>query len=268
MKMTFIVKTTLISVLMATSLYAITIEQFINQRECDQTIDKEFYTICYDYELKAGRAVGYRLFGDLVNANNIQKRPSFKIERSLERPYRSSNTDYTRSGYDRGHLAADAAFDWSEESLEAAYSLANIIPQARKVNRYTWIKAERYARYVAVQLGEVDVINVIKYSDDPQRIGKNGIAVAEGFYKVLYNKAEDFTRCLYYKNENNITTSEDRLRDHVVECNEVGDVLTSRTCSAFSTWEEAQEWFSDRNPGWKRLDGNKDGIACQSLRGF
>ena len=127
------------------SLFAINTNQFINTVECDQTVDKVFFQICYDYDLKAAKAVGYTLYGDLVNENNIEDRPSFKVERAIEREYRASTTDYTGSGYDRGHLACDAAFDWSEESLEATYSLANVIPQARIVNRYTWIKAERYA---------------------------------------------------------------------------------------------------------------------------
>jgi endonuclease G len=261
-----ILKSLLLLGAMSVSLFAINSNQFINNIECNQTVDKEFFQICYDYDLKAAKAVAYTLSGDLVNENNIDKRPSFKVERAIERQYRASTKDYTGSGYDRGHLACDAAFDWSEESLNATYSLANIIPQARKVNRYTWIKAERYARYVAVSLGEVNIINVVKYPDTPERIGDHGIAVPEGYYKVLYNKDQNFTRCLYYENDNNITTSEDNLGDHVVDCNIVGDLLQRRTCSSFETWKEAQEWFEDRNPGWKRLDGNKDGIACQGLR--
>jgi len=254
MKLTL--KSMLLLGVLSISVFAINSNQFINSIECNQTIDKEFFQICYDYDLKAAKAVSYILFGDLVNENNIDKRPSFKVERAIDRRYRASTSDYKSSGYDRGHLACDASFDWSKESLNATYSLANIIPQARKVNRYTWSKAERYARYVAVSLGEVNIINVVKYPDTPKRVGKHGIAVPEGYYKVLYNKEQNFTRCLYYENDNNITTSEDNLGDHVVDCNIVGDLLQKRTCSSFDTWEEAQEWFEDHNPGWKRLDGN------------
>jgi len=264
--MHFIKRILLLASAATASLFAINTNQFINDIECDQIVDKAFFNICYNHDLKAAKAVGYTLYGDLVNENNIDDRPSFKVERAIERQYRASTSDYTGSGYDRGHLACDAAFDWSEESLNATYSLANVIPQARKVNRYTWVKAERYARYVAVNLGEVNVVNVVKYSDTPERIGNHGIAVPEGYFKVLYNKDQNFTRCLYYKNDNNITTSEDKLGNHVVDCTIVGDLLHKRTCRSFETWEEAQEWFEDRNPGWKRLDGNHDGVACQSLK--
>ena len=214
-------KAVILSLVSASSLFAITANEFVNDSNCNQTIDKQFLTICYDYKLKAAKAVSYTLYGDLVNELNIKKRPSFKVERSVSRKYRSSNTDYRKSGYDKGHLANDAEFDWSQESLNATYTLANIIPQARKVNRYTWTKAERYARFVAVQLGKVNVINVVKYSSNPKRIGKHGIAVPSGYYKVLYSDDQNYTKCLYYANDNDIVTKDDRLRNHEVSCGEV-----------------------------------------------
>jgi len=95
----------ILSLLSVSSLFAITANQFVNDNDCNQTIDKQFLTICYDYNLKVAKAVSYTLYGDLVNELNIVKRPSFKVERALSRDYRSSNTDYSGSGYDKGHLA-------------------------------------------------------------------------------------------------------------------------------------------------------------------
>jgi endonuclease G len=218
-----IIKITSYLLYLNTSIFAISPNDFINQSDCDQIIEKNFLIICYDYNLKAPTAVSYTLHGDQVNELNIEERPYFKIEPTIEREYRASYDDYTHSGYDRGHLAPDAAFDWSEDSLEETYSLANIIPQARKVNRYTWTKAERYARFVAVQRGWVNVINVVKYSDTPLRIGSHGIAVPNSYYKVLYSDDQTYTKCLYYANDNNIITGDDRLTNHEVNCNELID---------------------------------------------
>lgn len=40
-----------------------------------------------------------------------------------------------------------------------------------------------------------------------------------------------------------------------------------RDCNDFQTWEEAQRFYESAKPGDPhRLDGNKDGIACQRLR--
>ncbi len=194
---------------------------FINETNCSQIIDNEFITICYDYRLKAAKSVAYHLDGDLMNNPNIDKRPSFYSEKSIEKRYRIYTTDYTNSNYDRGHLAPDAAFDWSEESLNAVYTLANIIPQAPQVNRNMWSQVEKYSRDKAVELGEIDVINVVKYGRQSKRIGKNRMAVSRGFYKVLYNNQDNYEECFYYANKLNLTSRDDNISKHRVDCDVV-----------------------------------------------
>ena len=165
--------------------------------------------------------MAYTLDGDLMNDPNIDKRPSFYVEKSIEKKHRVSSTDYTNSGYDKGHLAPDAAFDWSDESLKAVYTLANIIPQAPQVNRNMWSQVEKFARDKAVELGELHVINVIKYGEQSKRIGKNRMAVSRGFYKVLYNYKENYKECFYYANKLNLTSRDDNISKHDINCNEV-----------------------------------------------
>jgi len=195
--------------------------RFINNANCNQIIDNEFIEICYDHKLKAAKSVAYHLDGDLMNNPNIDKRPSFYSEKSIDKRYRVSTTDYTNSNYDRGHLAPDAAFDWSEESLKAVYTLANIIPQAPQVNRNMWSQVEKYARDKAIELGEIEVINVVKYGKQSKRIGKNRMAVSRGFYKVLYNHNENYEECFYYANKLNLTSRDDYVAKHRVGCNGV-----------------------------------------------
>ena len=196
-------------------------EKFINEESCNQIIDNEFIEICYDFKLKGAKSVAYSLDGDLMNNPNIDERPSFYTEKSVDRKYRISSTDYTNSGYDKGHLAPDAAFDWSQESLSAVYTLANIIPQAPQVNRNMWSQVERYARKKAVELGRLEVINIIKYGSRSKRIGKHKMAVSRGFYKVLYNSDEDYKECFYYANKLNLSSRDDNIDKHKIECDEV-----------------------------------------------
>jgi len=196
--------------------------QFVNDIACDTIIDKEFFEVCYDYKLKAAKSVAYVLAGDLVNESNIKDRPNFYEEELLDEAYRVSASDYTNSGYDRGHMAPDAAFDWSQESLEATYSMANIIPQIPEVNREMWTDVEKYSRRKAVDLGEVSVINIVKYNPErSRRLGHNKIAVSKGFYKVLYNEEKAFKECYFYENRPYEDVSKDKLIDHWVDCNTV-----------------------------------------------
>jgi endonuclease G len=184
---------------------------------CSQVVDKEFFEVCYSYDLKVAKAVIYRLEGDLVNELNIKERPKFYEEEQLPQEYRAEYSDYTHSGYDRGHMAPDASFDWSIESLEATYSMANIIPQVPEVNRYGWANLEQYVRDMAVELGYVDVINVVEYGDDVERIGENKIGVSSGYYKILSNGDENYRECFYYENEEPQTDT-DSVERHRVDC--------------------------------------------------
>jgi len=198
-------------------------ERFINQESCNQILDKEFLTICYDYNLKVAKSVAYTLYGDLVNELNIQERPSFYVEREIESEYRAETTDYTNTGYDRGHLAPDASFDWSQESLDSTYSLANIIPQVPVVNRQMWLKVENYARDKAVELFELNIVNVVRYSNTPQRIGENNISVSIGYYKILFNSEKEYEECFYYANDINASSENDQLENHLVDCTELSN---------------------------------------------
>ncbi len=46
-----------------------------------------------------------------------------------------------------------------------------------------------------------------------------------------------------------------------------GSPVADRDCRDFSTWEEAQAFYEAAGPGDPhRLDGDKDGVACESLR--
>jgi len=195
------------------------VRDFINKQNCDQILDKGFYQICYDYKAKGAKYVGYVLDGSNVNAGNIKKRPRFYPDKAIPAKYRTTSSDYTKNEFhaDRGHLAPDASFDYSQKSLKSIYSMANIIPQYSKINRNTWIKAERYERMVASKLGKVTVINGVIYGDYAKRLRKSGIAYPKAFWKILYDN-NGFERCFYYKNDSHSKIKGDKLRDHVVDC--------------------------------------------------
>ncbi len=194
---------------------------FINMDKCDQVVDKSYILICYDYSYKAALSVGYTLKGNLVNDPNIDERPPFYEEPLIPEAFRAAYTDYTNSGYDRGHLAPDASFDWSETSLNAVYTLANIIPQVPTVNRYQWVDVEEYGRDMAVELGEVGVLDIVRYPASPSTIGANQIAVSAGYYKVLYSYGNSYEECFYYANDPGASAQGDTLDDHRIDCSQV-----------------------------------------------
>ena len=201
------------------SLMAMEIRDFINQQNCDQVLDKGYYQICYDYNMKGARFVGYTLDGSKVNVGNIKKRPRFYPDKDIPRQYRTTSKDYTHNEFkaDRGHLAPDASFDYDPKALKSIYSMANIIPQYKTINRGTWIKAEKYERLVASKLGKVTVVNGVVYGRNPKRFRKSGIAYPVAYWKMLFNK-KGFEKCFYYENKVIKTSKGDKLRNHEVSC--------------------------------------------------
>ncbi len=187
---------------------------------CDIIINKNYYTICYDYTLKGARSVSYSLDASKVNLLNIQEREDFYTEESIPQLYRSRYSDYTGSGYDRGHLASDASFDWSEEALKSVYSMANIVPQEPDVNRYSWIDTEKLERKKAKEYQTVEVKIVVEYSDNPMQIGEDAISVPSGFYKTISNKEFNYNECFYYENIP-YDKETDSLNNHKVVCSRV-----------------------------------------------
>jgi len=204
--------------LFVNSLFAYDISEHINVESCSQVIDKEYYDICYSYEQLGALAVGYELDGNLVNEVNIKKRPSFYVEEKIPEKYRTYNSDYTHSGRDRGHLANDAAFDYSKDSLNSTYSFGNIIPMDGTVNRYYWTKAEKHARKMATKYGKVEVLNLVIYSDNPEKLGNSQISIPEGYYKIISSDESSFKQCYYYENKKNPEGVKDTLNNHLVDC--------------------------------------------------
>lgn len=202
-----------------TNSYAVDLANFINPQNCNKIITNSVFKACYDYDLKGSRYVAYTVDGSkLTDAEvHIKKRPSFYPENNIPVKYRSYPEDYTHSGYDRGHMANHADFDYSANLVYLTYSMANIVPQNPEVNRSTWVKAEKYERSVAKKLGSVNVINIITYSNNPQRIGKHQVAVPSDFIKVIYNDNKNFKKCFSY--HNTTPDSNDNIKDHEISCN-------------------------------------------------
>ena len=211
--------------LSALSLSAVEVEHFIDKSKCDQIIDKQLYKICYSYKNKGALSGWVKLDGSKVNQTNIKKRPKFYNEKTIPMQFRTKYKDYTGYGkkWNRGHfIVADADFDYNQKALNKAYTMANIIPQSAKVNQKTWIKVEKYGRTLASKLGHINSISIAKY-DNPNNQIKNGIVIPSTLYRIYYNNDKDFLKCFKYDNVQNIDYKSDKLKDHLIDCQELGN---------------------------------------------
>ena len=218
MKKTLTMLTILAIHLSASNLF---LHQFFNNKQCDQILRNDgYFTTCYSYKNKGAKYVAYTLEGTKVNLKNIKKRPRFYEDLHIPKQYRSKPSDYTHNFFhaDRGHLAPDAAFDYSHKSLHAIYTMSNIIPQHYSLNRgiHAWRGLEKYGRYLAVKLGKINVLNGVEYSKSPQTIGRDKISIPSAFWKMYYNTSKHFQKCFYFKNKPEIKGK--KIKDYQINC--------------------------------------------------
>ena len=96
------------------------------------------------------------------------------------------SNDYTKSGYDRGHMAPAADMKWSKQAMAESFYMSNICPQNPNLNRGDWNDLEEKSRQWAKKYGAVYIACGPVYDHGkPKRIGNNKVAVPDAFYKVI-----------------------------------------------------------------------------------
>lgn len=150
-----------------------------------QTIEHIGYTVSYDADFKTPQWVAWQLtkekaYGTEARYNKFQPDPDVKGAKAY-------TTDYTNSGYDRGHMAPAADMKWSHQAMVESFYMTNVCPQNRNLNRGDWKDLEELERSWAIKYGCVSIAaGPIYYKEHtPQRIGGNKVAVPDAFFKVL-----------------------------------------------------------------------------------
>ena len=113
------------------------------------------------------------------------KRPSFSKDAAV--PSAPAPGDYTKSGYDRGHMVPNYAIvtRYGEDVQRLTFKMTNIAPQSPELNRGAWRDVEhRIADLWTARYGEIWVI-VGCISSGKEKIGQTGIDVPTDYYQVI-----------------------------------------------------------------------------------
>lgn len=151
----------------------------------DEIVRHEGYTLRFRDEYKVADWVAYPLLAYEVIGDASRKNEPFKPDPDVSTGS-ALPTDYTRSGYDRGHLAPAADFKFSQRMMGESFYMSNMTPQAPQFNRGIWSELESLVRTWAVRDNGLYVITGPVLKPGLPTIGKtNDIAVPEQFYKVI-----------------------------------------------------------------------------------
>lgn len=102
---------------------------------------RENFVICYDSRTRNPKWVMERLTKETCTGEADRRVVAFYEEGSVDPRFRSKNSDYLNSGYDRGHMAPAANNRSSAQTMEETFSLANVSPQVGGgFNRDYWAR--------------------------------------------------------------------------------------------------------------------------------
>ncbi|SEI14113.1 endonuclease G [Methylobacterium sp. 275MFSha3.1] len=119
-------------------------------------------------------------------ARAVARDDSFHEEARLPEDQRAALEDYVRSGFDRGHLAP--AGDMPTLAAQAeSFSLANIVPQNRVLNRGLWADIEESIRRLATRRGALFVVTGVIFAGDAVQQIKGGVLVPTQLFKAVYD---------------------------------------------------------------------------------
>lgn len=154
-----------------------------------------FYA-AYSEDRRSPLWVAYKI--DQLGPYTGLTRPSgFKID--MRTDSRVEPNAYSKSGYDRGHLAPNSAISTRlgrDAQLETFY-MTNITPQTPELNRRTWANLERLEMDYAERFGTIWVITGPVFGEHVKRIA-NSIDIPDAFYKIMVKEMQGYVRTLAF----------------------------------------------------------------------
>ena len=157
----------------------------LKRKRTDQVIQHEGYTVSYNADYRIANWVAYVLTDKEARSDKAERQNKFVVE-PLVKGASATNEDYTRTGFDRGHLAPAGDMKWSEKAMRESFYLSNITPQKPGLNRGIWKELEEQIRLWARETGAVLIATGPVIPDEElSRLGKNRVGVPRHFYKVL-----------------------------------------------------------------------------------
>lgn len=155
---------------------------------------KPQYTLSYNRSRATANWVAWRL--DSTWIGSTPRQDDFRPDSALPAGwYQVLDTDYSGSGYDRGHMTPSGDRTRSIPDNSATFLMTNIIPQIAANNQGPWEDFESYCRTLAGQGNEIYIISGV--SGNIGTIAQGRVVVPARTWKVVLvipNGSDDLNR--------------------------------------------------------------------------
>ncbi len=150
-------------------------------------LKREGYYVSYNKERRVPNWVAWRLTADHTSGKHHRGEQMFAEDMEVPSP-RATDSDYSGSGYDRGHLCPSGDNKWSAKAQTESFLFTNVCPQNHELNKGDWNDLEQQCRYWAKRQGTLYIVAgpvFYKGVRKTKTIGRNKVAVPDAFFKVL-----------------------------------------------------------------------------------
>ncbi|XHR82450.1 MAG: DNA/RNA non-specific endonuclease [Gloeotrichia echinulata GP01] len=145
-------------------------------------VKKPQYALSYNNSKGTPNWVSWQLNQSWLG--EVERQNDFRPDSSLPESFvRITPSIYSRSGYDKGHLAPSADRTKTKEDNAATFLMSNMMPQTPDNNRNTWANLEEYSRDLVREGKELYIIAGPAGSlDEPL---KDKVTIPESTWKIV-----------------------------------------------------------------------------------
>ena len=149
-----------------------------------------YYTLSYNEKYEQANWVYYSLTDSMVMNAGEERSNSFRMDK-LVPSGSAKSSDYTRSGFDRGHLCPAGDMGFNPVAMSESFLMSNISPQTPDFNRGIWKELETTVRNWAKKEKSIAVVTGPVFKDNKGQIGQEEVLVPGYFFKVIYDNTGD-----------------------------------------------------------------------------
>lgn len=155
------------------------------------SLDSGTYVVVYSPALRIPLTVDWVLRKSDLGTSKRESSWRFAEDTRVSRP-RASHSDYTRSGFDRGHMVPATDRSATISAMRSTFIMTNVCPQVPSLNRGSWKRLEDGCRAIAKHGQALHIhVDALFWQADTQRIGRDSVAVPHAFVKSVYSYPGD-----------------------------------------------------------------------------
>lgn len=185
--------------------------KILNYNISEIILENDEYIVSYNIMHNNPNWVGWHLTPNRIYGT-FDRTDNFTKDKQLPKQYRVASSEYTYSGYDRGHMCPAADNKWLKSAMIQSFLMTNICPQIPELNRIWWEHLEdacrRWSHYCDLYI----ICGPIYNNDNPNTIGRTMyIDVPDAFFKVVLDLTHMQTLGFYYKNDSSRQTIDEAV---------------------------------------------------------